>query len=462
MPAARLAKYVGAIVLAVASLLPPSAAATDQPISGRRLLILESTSGGRLVFLSKDAIVAPTPGGGDDPRVTGATLKLTSGSSAETTSFDLPAANWTASANGSVLRYRNPQAPGGPSPVDLVLIKSGKRLKVTAKTAGLTLDEPSQGSVGLELTSGSRRYLALFGGLVVRDEPTRFLARNAPAPPPAPSLQVQITSPADGALIQESVVQVRGTVSGASGAGVVVNGTQALVQDGAFVVDGVPLTTGANVLTATAAVISGQTAMYSVNVTSNGAPPALVLVATPDRGIQPLSVTFTYERTSTVGIQTLEMDWDGDGTFDLSTTNPADPLAHDYQTPGLYLARLRLTDTANVATEATAAVAVDNVAALDALLRSLWDGMNGALAVGDPASAADFLTTDAQERYGPVWSVLLADLPAIVASYSPVRGVFISGSIAEYAVNRTLGGENYLFLVYFVRGPDGVWRIDAM
>lgn len=455
----RYAEYVGVILLTVATVLPRQSSAIDQPISGRRLLMVETATGGRLVFLSKDTIVAPTAGGADDPTVTGAMLVISSGASTETATFDLPATNWSVNTTGTIFRYRNAQAPAGASPVDMVLIKSGKRLKVTAKAAGLTLDEPSQGAIGINLTSGTRRYLARFGGQIVRDEPTRFLARDAPRPS---TIEVQITTPAEGTSIAENAVQVRGTVSGPANTGVVVNGTLALVSNGEFVADGVSLTAGANVLTATATTRSGETATASVTVTSNGTPPALKLVATPSGGIATLAVTFGYERTSNVAIQSLQMDFDGDGTFDFSTTNPTVPLTHDYSVPGLFVARLRIMDTSNVMTEATLGVAVDDVVALDALLKGLWDGMNGALASGNLSGAQNFVTALAAERYSPVWSALLPNLPGIIGSYSPLRGVSITGRTAEYAVNRTLGGENYLFLVYFLRGSDGVWRIDAM
>jgi hypothetical protein len=79
--AGRCAEYVGAIVLAAALLWSRPAAAVDQPIAGRRLVMVETGGGGRLLFLSKDAIVAPTPGGLDDPRLAGVTLVLSSGAS---------------------------------------------------------------------------------------------------------------------------------------------------------------------------------------------------------------------------------------------------------------------------------------------------------------------------------------------------------------------------------------------
>src|SRR6185369_16933384 len=97
-----------------------------------------------------------------------------------------------ANATGSTFRYRNPSAStnGGPSPVGSAVLRAGRRLRVNAYAPGLTLDEASQGSVGLVLVTDQLRYCAVFGGMVVRDEPGRFVARRAPVPgacpPPVP------------------------------------------------------------------------------------------------------------------------------------------------------------------------------------------------------------------------------------------------------------------------------------
>jgi hypothetical protein len=61
-----------------------------------------------------------------------------------------------------------------------------------------------------------------------------------------------------------------------------------------------------------------------------------------------------------------------------------------------------------------------------------------------------------------VFDVLLSDMPAIIASYSPMQLVSMSSGLAEYAINRTINGEDRIFLIYFLKGPDDVWRIDAM
>jgi hypothetical protein len=67
-----------------------------------------------------------------------------------------------------------------------------------------------------------------------------------------------------------------------------------------------------------------------------------------------------------------------------------------------------------------------------------------------------------QAKYGPVFEALLPNMPDIVASYSPLQRVSLAPEIGEYAVSRTIDGRNRIFLIYFLRGSDGVWRIDAM
>ena len=95
-------------------------------------------------------------------------------------------------------------------------------------------------------------------------------------------------------------------------------------------------------------------------------------------------------------------------------------------------------------------------------LRSLWEQMNDALVAGDREKAASFLTNSARGKYEPVFEALLPHMPEIVASYSPLVTVSISEHIGEFAVNRTIDGQLKVFLVYYLKGIDGTWRLDMM
>jgi hypothetical protein len=169
-----------------------------------------------------------------------------------------------------------------------------------------------------------------------------------------------------------------------------------------------------------------------------------------------------YTFGSSTAIQSLNVDFDGDGTTDLITTNPQDALPHTYTTPGLYLARLNLTDSQGNVHTAETSIVIYDAATMDTLFTSLWSDMNTALTVGDMSRALTFLTTGARVKYEPVFTMLLPHMPEIIASYSPLQRVSLSGDIGEYAIMRVIDGQLRLFLLYFLQDSHGVWRLEAM
>ncbi len=110
---------------------------------------------------------------------------------------------------------------------------------------------------------------------------------NVPA-----SLEVVITSPADGAVLAGPDVTVIGTIVNSTGAttSVTVNGLPATVNGNTFVIDHLPLQTGSNNIVATATDVNGQSATASRNVTATtgyslGSVPGLVVgIASPSEG----------------------------------------------------------------------------------------------------------------------------------------------------------------------------------
>jgi PKD repeat protein len=87
-------------------------------------------------------------------------------------------------------------------------------------------------------------------------------------------------------------------------------------------------------------------------VTSLGGPvdasPTAALAATPTSGAAPLSVTFDSTGSVAQGGATIvkyELDFEGDGTFDLTQATPLTALQHVYAVDGAYHAVLRVTDS---------------------------------------------------------------------------------------------------------------------
>ena len=98
----------------------------------------------------------------------------------------------------------------------------------------------------------------------------------------------------------------------------------------------------------------------------------------------------------------------------------------------------------------------------DLNLRAMWSGITTALGAGNKAAAMQYLRDPAQLKYGPVFDALLPDMTQILASWSSPLTSSLSASIGEYAVITTSAGARQLFLIYFVKEADGVWRLDSM
>jgi len=99
---------------------------------------------------------------------------------------------------------------------------------------------------------------------------------------------------------------------------------------------------------------------------------------------------------------------------------------------------------------------------MDQMFRSIWSGLNAALVAGDKTTALRYFSGKAQQKYGPVFDVLLPFMSEIVASYSTLARSSITADLGTYAVVRVDNGVRRIYFIYFMRDPDGVWRIDEM
>jgi hypothetical protein len=88
--------------------------------------------------------------------------------------------------------------------------------------------------------------------------------------------------------------------------------------------------------------------------------------------------------------------------------------------------------------------------------------MAGALAAGDRAAALTYFTPAAAQRYALTLEQLGEALPAIAAGLSQIVPVRIDGPVAEYSIVRSIDGIDEAFLIYFLRGHDGIWRISSL
>jgi Glucodextranase, domain B len=291
--------------------------------------------------------------------------------------------------------------------------------------------------------------------------PELVLELNA-TPPPPPPLTLAVTGPADGSATAESSIAVSGSFEGPLNTGITVNGVPAMTFGNQFFIN-LDLVPGVNTLTVVATTLDGTTVTKTVNVTTTAsAPDPIQVKAEPQGGVAPLPVQFSVTNNSTLGIASIDVDFDGNGTTDFSTTDPAAPVASTYASPGVYLAAVRITDSQGLVHAKTLYIVVNDPAHMDVLFENMWSGMNQALIGGDFNAALTYLNESAKRKYQPVFEALKPHFADIIASYSPLSRVSISSDIGEYAIVRPNNGQNQLYLIYFLRDVDGVWRVDAM
>lgn len=347
----------------------------------------------------------------------------------------------------------------------------GSRVISGLVTVQGSLDDPAA-NVTLHDASGSAINLGAYQfafSVVLREGWNVFtLVARDPAGNQSPlpwrvylnAADLTVSEPAPGSTVSTDSLLVAGRFSGPENTGIAVNGMVAIIDGDQYYVNNLPLNPGENTLTITLTRPDGTTRSHIVTVTRTGSSPLHVAVA-PQSGVPPLTASFTA-RLDTDSIQRINLDGNGDGTDDISTTNPTEALEYLYSTPGVYRPRITVIDTSGQRHTQTQVVVVQDPQKMDQLFRNLWNGMNSALTGGDIARATGYLNESAKRKYQPVFEALLPYLPQIVASYSPPHRVSVSENIGEYAINRLDNGRNRLYLVYFLKDTDGVWRLDEM
>jgi hypothetical protein len=156
------------------------------PTAGKTLVLKDDAAKPqkkrKLKVQAKDVdFVVPALGSPGDPTFAGGTLVLRNPTSGETATLSLPAANWKGTAKGYAYKLK-----GDPC---AVTVKQGSwQAQCSGTGLGFTLDEPSQGSLLVQLTMGTQKSCVLFGGEVKKDLPNAgkkggvFEAKNAPLP----------------------------------------------------------------------------------------------------------------------------------------------------------------------------------------------------------------------------------------------------------------------------------------
>jgi hypothetical protein len=97
----------------------------------------------------------------------------------------------------------------------------------------------------------------------------------------------------------------------------------------------------------------------------------------------------------------------------------------------------------------------------NAVVRLRFDGANRSPAI-PIAQAKNYLSDPAKGKYGPVFDLLQAEYEQIMTTWSPPDLGDLHNRVAEYAIVTNKNNDKQVFLIYFLMGSDGLWRIDSL
>lgn len=279
---------------------------------------------------------------------------------------------------------------------------------------------------------------------------------------------VSITSPANGATIIASSINVRGMASsGVPIRSVTVNGVGAYLAGGSFEAPNVPMANGSNTLTATVTDILDRTASASIAVT--GQPPGTVTsvtaTATPVTGAAPLSVTFNTIAVVPGTIQLVTYDFEGNHR-NLVTATSITPMIHVYGEAGVYYPRVTVQTTAGTFSNASGPgvpltyrlrVVVNNIGGATPV--TVWTQFKKWVAAGDFEAVAGCMDSAHRDDIKQTLSGLGPDLATrMLEDFGDLQEIDRYEDCATYAGEIAIAEGAVTFLVDFLN-VDGSWKI---
>lgn len=273
---------------------------------------------------------------------------------------------------------------------------------------------------------------------------------------------VAITWPTAGTLLPKGKVQVVGTVTGSLNTGVAVAGTRAYVHNGVFVTPEFTIDATASGLMATATTLDGLTASASVAVSVSATEPDATLATATPVGFSPLPARFRLGVKSGLALQSVDVDFDGNGSVDYTGTTAGDLPTFTYPAPGAYTARATLTIAGQAPVTATHRVVVLALAEQRMAICATYAHLRARLTAQDAAGAGHALANTLKSRLLPLFNALGNRMPSVAANLGVLADGVIGFDAADIIAVRDLVSEVRGYPVHFARDADGVWRIDSM
>lgn len=271
---------------------------------------------------------------------------------------------------------------------------------------------------------------------------------------------IRITSPVGGVWIEAPYVTVTGELISGLGedASVMVNGVAALVSDGRFIANHIPVDwMSPQLIKAELVDASGNRSEASITVYGVRSGQQYVsLVADAYLGTTPLALDLTAEGTTAFVPVTTTLDCGLGGTIQQGSLSEFQATLSE---PGLYLCTVTAINAQNTTCQNTVGILAQTREGMDSSLQAKWTGMKTALASSDVEKAVGYYAESSRDNYRQQFTAMAAQLPQIAADMGPITLERIDQTSAIYDLRTVRNGTVYSFQLTFVRDGDGIWRI---
>ncbi len=272
------------------------------------------------------------------------------------------------------------------------------------------------------------------------------------------SVSVVIDSPADNATIIGPDVTVTGAVINTSGAetGVTVNGMPAAVTGSRFVINHVPLQSGANTISVTATDANGLTATTTKSVSAQ-AGNYIRITSNIESGVGPLDVSLRLNGSFSITNPTITTS--GPVAFTLTAGANAGEYTVKLSAEGTYTINASAVGPDSQTYTDTITITVLSRQALEKLLIAKWNVMKQKIVAGDNAGAASVFHDASRDMFLSIFNDPSSEILSRLNEISDVEIYSVLGDIAQGGAIRQEDDGIYAYPVNFTRDESGLWSI---
>jgi hypothetical protein len=281
---------------------------------------------------------------------------------------------------------------------------------------------------------------------------------------PTPTLQVD--GGISGTSIDDDYAMISGSIQAPLNSAVAINGQHAVLSpDGRFFIDVLKLQPGANTITLTLNAQGFTPVVSTINLSSTGVAPFEVTLDKQE-GLAPLTVDLSIVDRGSIAFKRITIDTTDDGVADIVLTGlPAGGTSQPiiYGAPGLYTIRVVVYDANdNPIYTATRRVRAIDPREIGYKVASVYTTLVNNLAANNVGGALTAFVDGARDRYASVFTDLGTALSTIATQLGSLSNISLMEDVAELTVARPVGTDTQLFMIYLIRGNDGLWRIETM